>query len=144
MEAFPSSEVAAQLDTAVTAEPGLFIVFDSMLFHRAGANVSDRPRRAVNQVFSVPIIAQQVSLPDALDGCHADDPHLARLLGYEVAPPRSVLAWRERRLARDAKRDDLRRAMTPRPPARRPPRAARHRPSPPTTEDGPAVRCGRP
>ena len=100
MEAFPSPEVAAQLDTPVTAEPGSFIVFDSMLFHRAGANVSDRPRRAVNQVFSVPIIAQQVSLPDALDGRHAGDPELARLLGYEVAPPRSVLAWRERRMAR--------------------------------------------
>lgn len=101
MEAFPSPEVAAQLDTPVTAEPGSFIVFDSMLFHRAGANVSDRPRRAVNQVFSVPIIAQQVSLPDALEGRHADDPELARLLGYEVAPPRSVVAWRERRLARN-------------------------------------------
>jgi hypothetical protein len=58
----------------------------------------------VNQVFSVPIIAQQVSLPDTLGGRHADDPHLARLLGYEVAPPRSILAWRERRLAREAKR----------------------------------------
>src|SRR5215208_2904557 len=53
MEAFPSAEVAAQLDTSVTAEPGSFIVFDSMLFHRAGANVSERPRRAVNQVFTV-------------------------------------------------------------------------------------------
>ena len=84
MEAFPAADVAAQLDTPVTAEPGSFIVFDSMLFHRAGPNVSDRPRRAVNQVFSVPIIAQQVSLPDALEGRHADDPALARLLGYEV------------------------------------------------------------
>jgi hypothetical protein len=50
----------------------------------------------------VPIIAQQVSLPDALEGRHAGDPELARLLGYEVAPARSVLAWRERRLARAA------------------------------------------
>jgi hypothetical protein len=102
MEAFPAADVAAQLDTPVTAEPGSFIVFDSMLFHRAGANVSDRPRRAVNQVFSVPIIAQQISLPDALQGRHAGDPALARLLGYEVAPPPSVLAWRERRLVRAA------------------------------------------
>lgn len=103
MEAFPSAEVAAQLDTPVTAEAGSFIVFDAMLFHRAGANVSDRPRRAVNQVFSVPIIAQQISLPDALQGRYADDPELARLFGYEVAPARSVPAWRERRLARSVK-----------------------------------------
>ena len=40
----------------------------------------------VNQVFSTPIIAQQISLPDALDGRYAGDPALARLLGYEVAP----------------------------------------------------------
>jgi hypothetical protein len=28
---------------------------------------------------------------------------LARLFGYDVAPPRSVAAWRERRLARRRK-----------------------------------------
>jgi hypothetical protein len=100
MEAFPSDAVAAELDTVVTAEPGSFIVFDSMLFHRAGENRSNGPRRAVNQVFSVPIVAQQISLPEALQGKHAGDPALARLLGYDVAPARSVTAWRERRLAR--------------------------------------------
>ena len=100
MELFPSQSVAAELDTAVSAEPGSFIVFDSMLFHRAGANRSDLPRRAVNQVYSVPIIAQQISLPDALNGRYADDPALARLFGYDVTPARSVNAWRERRLAR--------------------------------------------
>jgi len=100
MEAFPSNEVAAELDTAVTAEPGSFIVFDSMLFHRAGENRSGRPRRAVNHVFSTPIIAQQISLPNALQGRYADDPALARLLGYGVSPALSVVAWRERRLAR--------------------------------------------
>lgn len=100
MEQFPSEAVAAELDTAVSAEPGSFIVFDSMVFHRAGENRSGRPRRAVNQVFTSPIIAQQVSLPDALNGRYADDPALARLFGYDVAPARSVMAWRERRLAR--------------------------------------------
>lgn len=100
MEAFPSADVAAVLDTAVEAAPGDYIVFDSMLYHRAGHNRSDRPRRAVNQVFSVPVIAQQISIPRALGGRHADDPTVARLLGYEVDPPGSVVAWRERRAAR--------------------------------------------
>jgi ectoine hydroxylase-related dioxygenase (phytanoyl-CoA dioxygenase family) len=102
MEQFPSDSVAAELDTAVSAEPGSFIVFDSMVFHRAGENRSGRPRRAVNQVFSSPIIAQQISLPEALEGRYAKDPALARLFGYDVAPARSVAAWRERRLARSA------------------------------------------
>lgn len=100
MELFPSDAVAAELDTAVSADPGSFIVFDSMVFHRAGENRSGQPRRGVNQVFSTPIIAQQISLPDALDGKYAGDPVLARLLGYDVAPSPSVTAWRERRLAR--------------------------------------------
>jgi ectoine hydroxylase-related dioxygenase (phytanoyl-CoA dioxygenase family) len=100
MQQFPSDAVAAELDTPVSAEPGSFIVFDSMVFHRAGENRSGRPRRAVNQVFSTPIIGQQISLPDALNGRYADDPALARLFGYDVAPARSVIAWRERRLAR--------------------------------------------
>ena len=102
MEQFPSDAVAADLDTPVSADPGSFIVFDSMVFHRAGENRSGRPRRAVNQVFSTPIIAQQISLPDALNGRYADDPVLARLFGYDVAPARSVAAWRERRLARQS------------------------------------------
>ena len=100
MEQFPSDVVAADLDTSVSADAGSFIVFDSMVFHRAGHNGSGRPRRGVNHVYSVPIIAQQISLPEALNGRHADDPALARLLGYGVVPARSVAAWRERRLAR--------------------------------------------
>ena len=103
MEQFPSDAVAAELDTAVSADPGSFIVFDSMVFHRAGENRSGRPRRAINQVFATPIIAQQISLPDALNGRYADDPALARLFGYDVSPPRSVTAWRERRLARQGR-----------------------------------------
>jgi Phytanoyl-CoA dioxygenase (PhyH) len=103
-ERFPSDEVAASLETPIEAPSGAFIVFDSMLFHRAGSNRSGRPRRAVNQVFTVPIIAQQISLPAALHGRFADDPELARLLGYEAAPAASVAEWRERRLAREARR----------------------------------------
>lgn len=105
MEQFPSAAVAAQLDTSVSADPGSFIVFDSMVFHRAGDNRSGRPRRGVNHVFSTPIIAQQISLPEALNGRYAGDPALARLLGYDVAPARSVAAWRERRLARQRRAD---------------------------------------
>jgi hypothetical protein len=100
-ERFPSDDVIASLETPIEAAPGAFIVFDSMLFHRAGVNRSGRSRRAVNQVFTVPIIAQQISLPAALHGRFADDRELARLLGYEATPAASVVDWRERRLARE-------------------------------------------
>ena len=100
VEAFPSEDVARTLDTPVEADAGSYIVFDSMLFHRAGANTSGRPRRGVNHVFTIPLIAQQVSLPAALDGRYSDDPELARLLGYDTAPAQSVADWRRRRLRR--------------------------------------------
>jgi ectoine hydroxylase-related dioxygenase (phytanoyl-CoA dioxygenase family) len=100
VEPFPSAEVAATIDVPVTAEPGSFLVFDSMLFHRAGANHSGSLRRAVNHVYTLPFIGQSISLPAALDGRYADDPSLARLLGYETEPARSANDWRERRLRR--------------------------------------------
>lgn len=100
IEAFPSPSVAETLDTSIEADAGSFIVFDSMLFHRSGTNTSTGPRRAVNQVFSVPIIAQQIALPAALGGRYANDPELSPVLGYDSAPAGSVMAWRERRLRR--------------------------------------------
>jgi ectoine hydroxylase-related dioxygenase (phytanoyl-CoA dioxygenase family) len=98
--AFPSDAAASAMETPIAAERGSFIVFDSMLFHKAGQNTSDLPRRAINQMYTIPLIAQQISLPDALQGRYADDPELAPLLGYPTSPPRSVNAWRERRMAR--------------------------------------------
>jgi ectoine hydroxylase-related dioxygenase (phytanoyl-CoA dioxygenase family) len=103
--AFPSDAALEAMDTQVIADAGSFIVFDSMLFHRAGVNRSERPRRAVNQMYTIPLIAQQVSVPDACGAKYADDPELSQLFGYEVIPPRSVLEWRERRLSRVAATD---------------------------------------
>lgn len=100
VERFPSDQVAAALDVSVEARAGSFIVFDSMVFHRAGRNRSGRNRRGINHVFSIPLIAQQISIPSALQGRFSDDPAVAQLLGYGAAAPGSVLAWREHRLAR--------------------------------------------
>lgn len=97
---FPSERVAADIDTPVVADRGSFIVFDSMLFHRAGVNRTGSVRRAVNHVYTIPLIAQQISLPAALGGRYSDDTDLARLLGYDNEPAPSVTGWRERRLNR--------------------------------------------
>ena len=106
-ERFPSERLAAEIDMPVAAERGSFIVFDSMLFHRAGVNRTERVRRAVNHVYTIPLIAQQISLPAALRGRYRNEPTLARLLGYASDPAQSVSDWRERRISRTAagKRD---------------------------------------
>ena len=100
LEHFPSESVVRDLETVVEATAGSFIVFDSMIFHRAGVNVSAAPRRAVNHVFTRPFIAQQISFPSMLDGRYSDDPELARLLGYGIGTVPSVSDWWERRRRR--------------------------------------------
>lgn len=99
-EAFPSEEYVRAHERGVVAEPGDAIVFNSMLYHRAGTNRSGRARRGVNHVYALPFLNQQISLPRALGGRYADDAKLRRLLGYDIEPAESAFAWRERRLAR--------------------------------------------
>lgn len=96
-EPFPSDAVLALTEQPVEALAGSYIVFDAMLFHRAGANRSNAVRRAVNHVYALPFVAQQISIPSMLRGRYADDPALARLLGYDTQPAPSVAGWRERR-----------------------------------------------
>jgi ectoine hydroxylase-related dioxygenase (phytanoyl-CoA dioxygenase family) len=100
IEEFPSETLVVEIEHAVEAPAGSFLVFDSMLFHRAGYNASSKPRRAVNHVYTLPFIAQQISLPDVLGGRYANDEALARLFGYQTCPASSVEAWWEGRRAR--------------------------------------------
>ena len=104
VERFPSEAVTNKLEVAVEAPAGSFIVFDAMLFHRAGHNVSGVPRRAVNHVYGLPILAQQVSIAALVPEACAMDPAMAKLLGVDAAPAASVAAWRERRLERAVSR----------------------------------------
>ena len=100
IEYFPSDECAQRLERTVEADAGCFLVFDSMLYHRAGSNSSPHPRRAINNVYTIPLIKQQISLPAALNGKWSDDPKLSRLLGYESESARSVEEFRSRRRSR--------------------------------------------
>lgn len=61
-EAFPSDAAVRQLERAIAAPRGTFIVMDSMTFHSGGPNRTGRPRRAVNHVYSLPFVKQQIDL----------------------------------------------------------------------------------
>ena len=99
-EAFPSEAYVHAHEVGMIGEPGDVLIFDSMLFHRAGANRSGRPRRGLNHVYSLPFLKQQISLPRALAGRYSDDPFLRRFLGYESEPANSAFEWRDRRLSK--------------------------------------------
>jgi ectoine hydroxylase-related dioxygenase (phytanoyl-CoA dioxygenase family) len=97
-ESFPSEDYILAHQTQVAGTPGDAVMFDSMLFHRAGVNQSNNIRRGLNHVYALPFLNQQISLPQALGPGFTEDPSLQRFLGYETAPASSAFEWRKKRL----------------------------------------------
>lgn len=93
----PSPEYISKHQKQIIADKGTAIIFDSMLFHRAGENKSDHARYAINHVFTAPFLQQQIDLPVALNGRYKDDEVLAKILGYSFPNSTSVDNWREHR-----------------------------------------------
>ena len=89
-EAFPSDRFIETEALAIIAPAGSFIILDCMTFHSGGINTTDRPRRAVNHVYSIPLFRQQIDLPVALGETFVADRELRELLGYDVRTPRSI------------------------------------------------------
>lgn len=102
VEQFPSEAIVAKSEETPVLPRGSVIVFNSMVFHRAGINRSGRIRRAVNHVIGAPILAQQVDIPSMLGREAPSDPWLAGYLGYRWNPTRDVAAWRRQRIAQAA------------------------------------------
>lgn len=100
IEYMPSQRYVEENIHQVEAEAGDVILFDSMVFHKAGKNNSDSVRIGINNVFVKPILSQQIDLPKLLDGKYSDDPELSVLLGYRFEAPDSVDNYRAKRLER--------------------------------------------
>jgi Phytanoyl-CoA dioxygenase (PhyH) len=86
---------------------GSIVMFDSNLWHAAGVNRSDRPRRALTLAFTRPFIKQQLDYPRAL-GYECGDsysPALRQLLGYNARVPTSLDEWYQPPQKRLYKRD---------------------------------------
>ncbi|MGA2867544.1 MAG: phytanoyl-CoA dioxygenase family protein, partial [Verrucomicrobiota bacterium] len=93
LEAFPSDAFVEMEAIHVKAPAGSFIILDCMMFHSGGVNTTDRPRRAVNHVYSIPLLRQQIDLPNALGENFVTDSKLRKLLGYGVRTPRTVAEY---------------------------------------------------
>jgi ectoine hydroxylase-related dioxygenase (phytanoyl-CoA dioxygenase family) len=98
VESIPSTHYVEKFRKQVVAKAGSVILFDSMAFHKAGYNSSSFTRRAINNVYVVPILKQQIDLPFALNGKYSDDEFLSRFLGYQSHPASSDIDWRNNRL----------------------------------------------
>jgi ectoine hydroxylase-related dioxygenase (phytanoyl-CoA dioxygenase family) len=99
-ERLPSDDYIRNNLQTVAAEAGSVIVFDAMLYHRAGSNTSGAVRRAVNLLYTAPIIKQQYDLPRALGDQPDLAPPLRQLLGYTSQVPLDDRSWRRARAAR--------------------------------------------
>jgi ectoine hydroxylase-related dioxygenase (phytanoyl-CoA dioxygenase family) len=92
---FPSEAYVAKHEKQIETRAGSVIVMNAMLFHRGGSNRSDAPRRAVNHVIGLPILGQQIDIPNSMGEKWADDRFLSGYLGYRWNPKPSVSAWRQ-------------------------------------------------
>jgi ectoine hydroxylase-related dioxygenase (phytanoyl-CoA dioxygenase family) len=101
IEPFPSEDYVRAHETVLNAPAGSVLVFDSMLFHRGGVNRTIGVRRAINHMYTLPLIRQQISFPSMLQGKYRDHPFLRKFLGYEAEAAASVVDFRKIRLARN-------------------------------------------
>jgi ectoine hydroxylase-related dioxygenase (phytanoyl-CoA dioxygenase family) len=92
-EAFPSVAMIRREARQVAAPAGHFIVLDCMAYHCGGENRSVAHRRAVNHVYTIAMMRQQIDLPAALGEAFTADPALRELLGFAHPQPRSVEEW---------------------------------------------------
>ncbi len=92
-EAFPPDEVVRRLEKQVTVKRGTFIVLDCMAYHAGSTNMTERNRRAINHVFTIPMLRQQFHIPSVVSDASGFSGQQKKILGYGLEEFRSVEAW---------------------------------------------------
>ncbi|MEO8433489.1 MAG: phytanoyl-CoA dioxygenase family protein [Pyrinomonadaceae bacterium] len=100
IETFPSQGFLEKNQRGIIATAGSVLVFDSMLYHRGEHNRSTFTRRALNHVYTLPFVKQQISIPEALQGKFRDEGFLSKFLGYESESGKNVAQWRAAKIER--------------------------------------------
>lgn len=99
-DTMPSENYLLQHAKQITASAGSVLIFDAMVFHRAGVNRSSKIRRGVNHLYTIPLLKQQYDFPAVLGEGFSEDPVIRRLLGYDSRVPKNALEWRRARANR--------------------------------------------
>lgn len=92
-ELFPSDEVIRRLEKQVVVPRGTFIVLDCMVYHAGSTNRTHSDRRAINHVFTIPMLRQQIHLPSAIRDHHGLSDWQKKVLGFGLEEYRSVDDW---------------------------------------------------
>ena len=91
----PSPEFFNNHGISVEAKAGSVFLFNTMMFHRTGLNVSDQTRVGINHLYCKYILKQQIDIPSLLNHKAPTDPFLNMLLGFDSKVPTSVLEFRQ-------------------------------------------------
>ena len=97
---FPSEEFVLRNQQQVIAPAGSAILLNSMVYHRSGHNTSNMIRRIITNLYTSPIIAQQINVSAMMNGKYKNDDFLAKFLGYKWAAASSVNEWRKEHLSK--------------------------------------------
>lgn len=77
----------------ITGKAGSVVMFNSNMWHRAGENKTDHPRRSVTPLFSRPFIKQGYDYCRALGDVRIHSPWIQQLLGYYSRTPQTLTDW---------------------------------------------------
>lgn len=93
METFPSDETVRRLERQIEVSRGTFVVLDCMVYHAGSTNRSNRDRRAVNHVFTIPMLRQQLHLPSVVGKADGFSEWQRKVLGFGLNEYRSHDEW---------------------------------------------------
>ncbi len=100
LENLPPDAVIRATEQRIVAPAGSFLLLDAMTYHRGSANLTALARRAVNHVYSIGLVRQQIDLPACLGEDFSADPEVRRLLGYDYPSSGSVAEYYAARRAK--------------------------------------------
>ncbi len=96
---YPSESYVRNNALQVEANAGQFILLDCMLFHSGGFNFTQKERRAVNHVYTIPYFKQQIKIANNIDS-KVLTPHAQEIMGLHYQEPLSIDAYLSTRSSR--------------------------------------------
>jgi ectoine hydroxylase-related dioxygenase (phytanoyl-CoA dioxygenase family) len=86
---FPSASYLRNNALQVEAKAGQYILLDCMLFHSGGFNKTNKERRAINHVYTIPYFKQQINLPRNMNTQELS-PEEQEIIGAKYQEPGSI------------------------------------------------------
>jgi len=101
----PSDDYFSKHGISIESKAGSVFLFNTMLFHRTGINISQEKRIGLNHLYTKYLFKQQIDIPALLNFEAPKDPFLNMLMGFDSLVPTSTLDYRLIRKANNDKKN---------------------------------------